>query len=503
MKPQSPTLSKSKLMLGLQCDKKLWLKTNKPELEAETSASTQMQFDEGNLVGLQAQKYFGPGDVVTVDYWDYDGAVKSTLDFINQGSKTIFEASFKYKSFFSRADIFSFNVRQKSWDIIEVKKSTSVKDYHLLDSAIQTWIILNSGFKVNSVSIMHINSDCVYPDLTNLFSTQDVTDKVMSLIPDIKIKALKLLELVQKKSEPKIKIGPHCDNPNSCPFKSHCWVDVPDKSVFDLYRIGSKAWDLYNNGLTKITDLDASDFKDKNKKIIEVTKTNKMWIDPKGIKSELSKFKWPLYFFDFETIMPAIPRYDGTSPYTQVPFQFSCHLWESEKKGISHFEYLHTDSSDPRPGLIKAMLEGLGDSGSIVAYNQSFEISVIKKLAKFDKKNSQKLLKLIDRFVDPLPIFQNYTYHPDYLGSFSIKTVAPALLGSALSYKDLSVGSGMDAQVYANFLLSGLAEDLSGTVLDSKGKVITKNQMIQSLLTYCRQDTLAMLKLVKWLMAQK
>ena len=478
-------------MLGLQCEKQLWLKTNKPELEAEVSASTQMQFDEGNLIGLLAQKHFGSGEVVVNDFWDYDGAVQSTLDFINQGSKTIFEASFKYKSFFSRADIFSLNVKKKSWDIIEVKKATSVKDYHLLDSAIQTWIILNSGFKVNSVSIMHLNFDCVYPDLTDLFTTTDVTDEVMLLLPDIETKVLKLLDLVEKKVEPKIKIGPHCDDPFECPFKSHCWVDVPDKSVFDLYHIGSKAWDLYNNGLTKITDLDAANFKGKNKKIIEVTKSNKMWVDPKGIKSELSNFKWPLYFFDFETVMPAIPRYKGTSPYTQVPFQFSCDKWESEKKGISHFEYLHTDSSDPRPGLIKAMLEGLGDSGSIVAYNQSFEISVIKKLAKFDKKNSQKLLNLVDRFVDPLPIFQNYTYHPDYNGSFSIKAVAPALIGSALSYDSLDVGSGMDVQVYANLLLQGLA---SGE---------EKEKMIKSLLTYCHQDTLAMVELVKWLMRQK
>jgi hypothetical protein len=118
-----------------------------------------------------------------------------------------------------------------------------------------------------------------------------------------------------------------------------------------------------------------------------------------------------------------------------------------------------------------------------VAYNKSFEVGVIKKLAEYDKKNSSKLLKLIDRFVDPLPIFQNHTYHPDYLGRFSIKAVAPALLGSALSYDDLIISNGQDAQVYAYILLSGFADDDASNAND---KLITKYQMIESLLTYCR-----------------
>lgn len=503
MKSKTVILSKSKLMDGLQCEKKLWLKKYKPELEGETSAATQMQFDEGNLVELLAQKHFGPGDVVATDYWDYEGAVQATLEFITGGSKTIFEASFKYQSFFARADIFSFNSKKKAWDIIEVKKSSSVKDYHLLDSAIQIWIILKSGYKVNTVAVMHLNSDCVFPDLSDLFIKTDVTDHVMALIPEVEKKIAELVDVVQSKSEPKIKIGPHCNDPYECAFKAHCWAAVPEKSVFDLPGMGVKAWDIFDSGKTKITELDADDFKGKTQKTIEVTKSNKLWVDKSAIQSELSNFTWPLYFFDFETIMPAVPRYEGTSPYTQVPFQFSCHVWSSLKNKLTHFEYLHTDASDPRPGIIKAMLAGLGDSGSIVAYNKGFEVSVIKKLAEFDPKNSRKLLKLIDRFVDPLPIFRKHTYHPDYLGSFSIKDVAPALLGSALSYSELDVGSGLDAQVYANLLLQGLAEGTDDLGVSEDGTPITKERMIQSLLTYCRQDTLAMVELVKWLMAQK
>jgi predicted RecB family nuclease len=511
-KPKSTILSKSKLMDGLQCEKKLWLLKNKPDLEAEVSAATQMQFDEGNEVGVLAQEHFGKGVVVDCDYWDYDQAVKLTSAFIKAGETTIFEASFKFDSFFSRADIFNFNVKKKAWDIIEVKKSTSVKDYHLLDSAIQTWIIIKSGFKVNSVSLMHINNQCESPNLQDLFTLEDITNDVMELIPTVENKARSLLQTVTKKTEPKIKIGPHCDDPFECNFKDHCWMSVPERSVFDAPGIKTlKKWDLYNSGITQITDLNPDDFKEKTKRAIEVTKKNKLWVDKAAIKSELKNWTWPLYFFDFETIAPAIPRYQNTKPYQQIPFQFSCHVWHDKtntkitskqsdfKNTLDHFEYLHTEATDPRPFIISAMLKGLGTTGSIVAYNKSFEVGVIKKLAEYDKKNSSKLLKLIDRFVDPLPIFQNHTYHPDYLGSFSIKAVAPALLGSALSYDDLIIGNGQDAQVYANILLSGFADD---DVSNANDKLITKDQMIESLLTYCQQDTLAMVELVKWLISK-
>jgi len=158
---------------------------------------------------------------------------------------------------------------------------------------------------------------------------------------------------------------------------------------------------------------------------------------------------------------------------------------------LDHFEYLHQNLTDPRPGVIQAMLGGLGKKGSIVSYNKSFEIGVIKKLAEFDEKNSSALLTLVDRFVDPLPLFQKHTYHPNFLGSFSIKAVAPALLGSKLSYDHLEVGDGSTAQALADTIL--------------RGKIETKDQekAIRDLLEYCRQDTMAMVELVRWLVGQK
>lgn len=482
------TLSKSKLMLGMQCHKNLWLSLNTPELAPEVDAATQMQFDEGNEVGELAREHFGKGVLIDNHYSDFDGAHKATQKAIKDGAKLIFEASFLVDGLFCRADVLKKTT--SGWEMYEVKKSTSVKDYHLDDVAIQTHIIQLAGLKLKKIYLTHINNQCEFPKLSDLFTSTEITKDINTVLPSLPGRITELRKLLTKKAVPKVEIGPHCMEPFDCAFKDHCWKHIPEKSVFDLPGLNSsKAWALFDQGVVKITDLNPKDYKGNTQRAIEVTKKKKPFIDSEAIASEMKEWQWPLYFFDFETLGPAIPRYKSTKPYAQAPFQFSCHVWKSQKhKKLEHFEYLHTESSDPRPKLIEAMLSGLGREGSIVAYNMAFEIGVIKKLAEFDKKNAKKLNNLIERFVDPLPIFRNHVYHPDFLGSFSIKAVAPALIGDSLSYDEMEIGDGGTAQAYADLILRGKI----------RGK--EKDAAVENLLEYCRQDTMAMVELVKWLM---
>lgn len=475
----------------MQCHKNLWLHLHRPELEPNADIATQMQFDEGKEVGELARAHFGKGLLIDNDYWDYDGAHEATQQAIRNGVELIFEASFLVDGLFARADI--LKKTRSGWAIFEVKKSTSVKDYHFEDAAIQAHIIRLSGLKLESISITHINNECVHPDLSELFISQDITEEITSLQGHVVKKIFDLQNIVKTNSEPAVEIGPHCDSPFKCAFKDHCWKHIPEKSVFDLPGVSSKkTWDLIEKGIIKISDMDPADYKGKTKRAIEVTKKMTAFIDSSGIATSINSWKWPLYFFDFETLGPAIPRFKGTKPYGQIPYQFSCHVWTSPKhKTLDHFEYLHTEASDPRSGVIKAMLDGLGTEGSIVAYNMAFEIGVIKKLTDFDPQNTSKLKALIERFVDPLPIFRENVYHPDFLGSFSIKSVAPALIGGTLKYDHLEIGDGSSAQAHADLIIRGN--------IDTK----IKQSTIDNLLTYCRQDTLAMVELVKWLLERK
>lgn len=485
-KPSNTILSKSRLMRGVQCSKSLWLSIHRPEWERGADTATQMQFDEGNEVGDLARNLEGKGTLISNEYWDFEGAHKSTQEAIFNGAKVIFEASFLNDKFFARADILKKD--RNAWHLIEVKKSTQVKEYHIQDSAIQASIIEAAGIKLKSISIRHINNQCEYPNLKDLFTTVDITEEVRSIQKQMQKTIFELKEVLSG-DEPKIRIGPHCSDPFDCTFKYKCWNKVPQNSVFDLPTIRSKKkWSLFESGYIKISDLDSDDFDGLTKRAIETTTSGKPFVDSKAIKANLKNWEWPLYFFDFETIGPAIPRYKGTSPYSQIPFQFSCHVWDSLKSTkLNHFEYLHQEATDPRAGVIEAMLKGLGTNGSIVAYNKAFEIGVIKKLAEHDKKNRKQLLDLVDRFVDPLPVLKESVYHADFLGSFSIKYVAPALLGSKLSYEGLEIADGSSAQAWAEQILRG------------KIKGVDLDKVVENLLKYCRQDTLAMVELVKWL----
>jgi CRISPR/Cas system-associated exonuclease Cas4 (RecB family) len=480
-------LSKSRIMDGLQCPKKLYLELHQKDLKAPASAADQLQFDQGHEVGAEARTRYPGGLLIDKEPWDYQGGHEATEQAIKAGANTIYEASFFVGDLFVRVDILHRADKRSGWQVIEVKKSTSVKDHYIQDVAIQALVLKAAGFKAKSYHMMFLNKKCVFPELGDLFIKEDITDQVKVEMPTVTKAIEAFRKVVMAKKEPAIDIGPRCDSPYACGFKEYCWKKIPAQSVFEIP--GMSGWELYEAGKLKIVDLDEAEFSGKARRAIEVVKSGVRQVDGAGIAKELKAWKWPLYFLDFETLGLPIPMYKGTRPYMAVPFQFSCHVWRGPReKDLEHFEYLHVSGGDPRPELLTALCDGLGVSGSIVAYTKSFEASVLRGLGEFDRKRKIQLLSIAERLVDPLPIFQSFVYDAGFKGSFSIKSVAPALLGEKLSYDDMEVAEGQGAQAAARKLIMG-------SVAGDEALRIQK-----ALLEYCRQDTLAMVELVKWLM---
>lgn len=152
-----------------------------------------------------------------------------------------------------------------------------------------------------------------------------------------------------------------------------------------------------------------------------------------------------------------------------------------------HREYLHDQDTDPRPNLVEALVNTIGSEGSVVSYNKAFESTCINNLAETYRAHTDALLNIRDRLVDPLPIFRANVYDPAFRGSFSIKNVAPALLGNSMSYKGMEISDGTAAQIAYQRLITG--------EIDPNEKIQLKNAMLD----YCRKDTLAMANLVEWL----
>ena len=214
---------------------------------------------------------------------------------------------------------------------------------------------------------------------------------------------------------------------------------------------------------------------------------NQPEIDNEAIRDPLSELEYPIHFFDFETSNPAVPRFEGLRSYQQFPFQYSCHILQSDGS-LTHHEYLHTDTTDTRLPLLESLLNHISDVGSVVVYSASFERRVLEDLAQFFPEHSTALQSIISRLWDQLVIFRDHYKHPGFYGSNSLKAVLPVLV-PCLSYEDLDIQEGNDAQAVWNMMIKTTNEEV-------------RDNMINNLKAYCKMDTLATVKIHKALLRQ-
>jgi hypothetical protein len=486
-------LSKTKLLRGYRCHKCLYLTIHHPELEAPITPETQARFDQGNEVGILARNLFPGGILIDNPPWDFTGALAKTRALIAAGeTPVLYEAAFEYMGCYARVDILLFSADTKKWRIYEVKSTTKIKPEHLPDIGLQTWILAKSGLPLEQINLLHLNPECRYPNLSNLFKEHDVTEEMRANYLSVQPTLVEMFAALRNPATEKIDIGPYCLAPTECVFTNHCWQEkqIPELSIFNLPGIKDRKWDLYYDGMTHLDDPRLHDLNELQQRVVHAYKTGERFIDKQNIHLALSDWTFPLIFLDFETINPAIPRYQGCGPYHHVPFQFSVHTWEHPDAELTHQAFLHSSKHDPRPTLIPALLEACQEKGSIVAYYGRFESDRINELADYSPQHGQALYALKDRIVDPLPIIRDFVYDNAFAGSFSLKRVAPALLGDKYSYEGMPVANGGEAQRAFEKLIA----------MDSMDK--ERDTLYQAMLDYCKKDTLAMVELVKWLYEQ-
>lgn len=481
-------LSKTKYVQGITCPKALWLSIYAPEKQAPPSPGTEYRFKVGIEVGLLAQECFHDGVAIKTPSYLAEKAVEETRSVIDSMPPAVFEAAFFFNNVLIRVDVlrrdFDQNGGTTIWDLIEVKSTTTVKPEHLHDAAIQRYVLEGCGITIGGAYLMHINTTCTYPDLSKLFELEEVSSRVSEaqvLVPE----TLQRFEAVlNREMEPEIDIGPHCNDPYECAFKGYCWRHVPDVSIFNIPRLkADQKIELIARSILRIEDLPATyPLSDSQQKFVHLYRSGQPEIDAGGIRRQLAALDYPLYFLDFETDSPAVPRYPDTHPYEKIPFQYSCHCLE-KIGSLSHCEYLHEDLSDPRPPLVRSLIESIGADGSIVVYNAGFERGVLKALAVQQPEWQEVLLGMAERLWDLLDIFRLYYFDSAFRGSNSIKNVLPVLV-PGLSYEELEVQDGTMAQIVWNELL--YLEDCE-----------EKDSRLSALRQYCRLDSLAMVEIFK------
>jgi len=479
-------ISKSKFINGLQCAKLLWTYYNAKELIPETEASTQAIFDQGHDVGSLAKQMFPDGIEVGAEVRDLNETIRLTKTALKL-RQPLFESAFSAEGGYCRTDILR-PAPKDAWDLIEVKSTTGVKDVHLEDLAFQYWVLVKAGLKIRKCYLMHINSDFVRKgeiDPKKYFTLEDLTEQVVTEAKLVQDKLGEMVEVIGQRKSPDIKIGPHCNSPYSCPLIERCWKFLPPHNVFDLYRGGQVGFQLLEQGITALRDIpDTFTLTNKQGLQKQVALSGKPYINKKAIAKFLGELEYPVNYLDFETINTAIPLFDGVSPYQQIPFQFSLHIVKKPGGKAEHIEFLAKGQQDPRPEFMSKLRESVTNTGSIVAFNASFELSRMRECCTAMPKYNPWFKLVEDRIVDLLVPFRSFDYyHPEQHGSASMKAVLPALTGKG--YDDLGIQEGGSAS----------NEFLRVTFGDVTAK--ERQQVRQQLLEYCGRDTEGMIWIVE------
>jgi hypothetical protein len=490
MPPGSANLSKSRLISAWQCPKRLYLEKFRPEL-AEVTDSMEALFATGHEVGDVAKRLYGTTESVEIPFnRKISLMVAETKKLLSSGARfPIFEATFEHDDVVVRADVLT--PAGEGWRLIEVKASTSLKDYHILDCAIQEWVLRNAGMSLTSIRLAHVNNQFVYQGDGNydgLLVEHDLTEEVKSVDPRVEDLVAHAREAISN-GVPDVPVGAHCSTPYDCTFQNHCWPGAAEYPIAGLKGSKAKLGQYVADGYCDIRDVPADEITaDTQMRIHHVTCEGVPEVLD-GANRILAGLAYPRYYLDFETISPAVPFWAGTRPYQAVPVQWSCHIDDGSGDGsfasMRHEEFLDLSGKPPMRALAESLIDCLADSGPVLMYT-NYEEQVIRTLADMFPDLRRDLHKIVDRLFDLHPVVKDHYYHPDMLGSWSIKAVLPTI-NPEMDYKKLE---GIQEGTAAS---NGFLE-----AINPETDMVRKLELEEQLRRYCRFDTEAMVEIVRF-----
>ena len=455
----TPHLSKSRFQYGLQCLKRLYLECYRQELADPIDAGLQARFDTGAVVGEVARRRFPNGRLIEETHLEHEQAVGTTQALLAEAAiPALYEAAFTFQGIRTRVDILKRNGR-RGFDLVEVKSTTRVKPQHVTDVAIQVYAAEGSGVPIERAYLMHLDNAYVYQggdhDLERLFALEDISDRARSFaakhVPD---DLARMWAALQPDDAPDIETGRHCEKPYRCSFFGYCHRNEPEHPIRELPRLREREWE--QSKASRIRDIGSipSDFPGliwPQRRVRDSVIGGCPFISPE-LGPRLREAAFPVSFMDFETVSPAIPIYAGTRPYQAVPFQWSLHIRDSSRQ-LRHDSFLNGGSDDPSERFVISLLEAVPPEGAIITYS-NYEKTMMRGLAKSLPQYENRLLALCDRVVDLHKLIKANYYHPEFHGSYSLKSVLPALVPT-LGYADLGIPDGLAAAASYTRMIAG------------------------------------------------
>lgn len=482
-------LSKSDFLLFMKHPAWLWLKKFQPDVLPPIDANTQALFDMGFRFEAYAEQLFSDGQRVTGDYFEKD---RVTARLLATGAQTLFQAKFTAPDNTACLTDVMVRVGGDEFDVYEIKVSTKAKPEHIWDLAFQKAVIEKCGYRVRKTAVVHVNGQYVRKgevDVMALTAITDVTDEVNATMPALQPKIKDAFDVILSSERPDIspRYASYGGFYDWMPIYKKLVGDFPADSAYTIARLNQPLFTtLEERGIKKLQDIPAeiiSTLAPAQQMQIAATKSGKVRIDAAAIAKFMQTIQFPLYFLDYETSSDAVPMFDGTKPYQQIPIQYSLHILDAPGGELRHAEFLWTDSTNPMPALIAQLKNDIGPTGSVAVWYKAFECGRHTEMAEMFPEHAEFLLDLNKRVVDLIDPFQQQLYvDARFNGSASIKNVLP-VLAPDLSYKELGIQDGGSAQ---NSYMRAVFGDLPAN---------EKQKIFDDLLVYCALDTLAMVRI--------
>lgn len=469
-------ITKTEFLLFRKHPAWLWLYKNDRTKLPRVDANLLQLFEDGKELEAYAERRFDP-------IRDFQGKFHP--------GETYRQVKFAYGNFECTTDLICVHL-DGSLQLIEIKSSTSAKEVHIEDLAFQRLVVEDLGFTVGGTAVLHINNGYLLDgevDPDALFTETDVSERVDGV-----------LELVRRERGSAFTIAGSETIPDQSPrfclnndVKKE-WLTVlrqlraiPDASIYELpYLTLGQIGELEDLGITLIAEIpDSFKLRKDQERLRDSLRRNEVNCDIVGWRDFLGQLQYPLYFLDYETLGLAVPQFQGTKPYQQVTFQFSIHVQTEPGGELSHYEYIHREATSPLEPLARELREAIGDSGSVIVWNEAFERSRNTELCEATPELADFLTSLNHRMIDLMKPFKNGLYDdPSFLGSASIKRVLP-VLAPDLSYKELEVQEGKSAsRIWRQAVVEPGMSDAD------------RAAAIKNLGEYCKLDTLAMVRIL-------
>lgn len=479
-------ITKSQFIYGRKCFRQLYLSYHKIDAPPPDSGG-QRRIAAGERINVISRTRYPGGIKVPQAYRDNQKAAEETAHLMTTDAEAIFEATFLSEEALARIDILERT--PTGWRIIEVKSSSKVKDEHVEDVAFQLWLLRRLGIPVESVWVEVVNKAFVLGDeeinATNFLAREDVTARASELAAQYDALFAEMQAVVAQETAPERLLVKKCDE---CFYAEVCLDEIPKDAVFRFPGMRSNESDrLRKMGVERIGEIPLSEVKENQHHIIFAHQNGRPFVSP-TLSEELGKLQWPLICVDFEALMRAEPWLRGTAAYEAIPFQWSVHIMQNLDDEPEHFDYLHTDGTDPRVEFTRTLRQVIAQPGTILFYS-AYENTTLKKLAKDGIPLAAEVHDAFtSRGCDLLKLVRDNIYLREFNGSFSIKAVLPGLLKDN-PYKRLNVANGEEAMAAYERLISGTLPP---------GE---RDSLIEDMLAYCKMDTYAMVELIRALHA--